>query len=102
MPPVINPDLCIRCDRCVDICTEDVFYSSTKNELPLITYPRECVHFNGCVDVCPVPGAIWLRIPMPAQLVYKVGLNARRDDGEGSPTRLDDNALSADQRGAEN
>ncbi len=71
MPPVIDPHLCIHCDRCVNICTEDVFFGSKKHELPAITYPRECVHFNGCVDVCPVPGAIWLRIPLPALLVYR-------------------------------
>jgi NAD-dependent dihydropyrimidine dehydrogenase PreA subunit len=101
MPPVINPDLCIRCDRCVNICTEDVFFGSTKNELPLIAYPRECVHFSGCVDACPVPGAIWLRIPLPAQLVYKVGLHPRLVDQEGSPSPLDD-VLTSDRERVEN
>jgi adenylylsulfate reductase, subunit B len=71
MPPIINPDLCIKCDRCVNICTEDVFFGSKKHETPVIKYPRECVHFNGCVDVCPVPGAIWLRYPMPSMIVYR-------------------------------
>ena len=71
MPPVIDPNKCIACGKCVDICTEDVFFGSKKDEVPTVTYPRECVHFSGCVYECPVPGAIRLRIPLPLLLVYK-------------------------------
>ena len=71
MPPVIVSEDCIRCNKCVEICSEDVFYGSKKGEVPKVTYPKECVHFNGCVSVCPVPGAIRLRIPLPMQLVYR-------------------------------
>ena len=71
MPPIIDADKCIACGKCVDICTEDVFYGSKKGQVPTITYPRECVHFSGCVYECPVPGAIRLRIPLPVLLVYK-------------------------------
>jgi NAD-dependent dihydropyrimidine dehydrogenase PreA subunit len=71
MPPVINPEKCIKCSKCVEICSDDVFYGSKKGEVPTVTYPKECVHFNGCVSVCPVPGAIRLRIPLPIQLVYR-------------------------------
>lgn len=71
MPPVIVAENCIKCNRCVEICSEDVFFGSKKGEVPHVTYPKECVHFNGCVSVCPVPGAIHLRIPLPIQLVYK-------------------------------
>jgi NAD-dependent dihydropyrimidine dehydrogenase PreA subunit len=71
MPPVINEEECIKCYKCVDICSEDVFFGSKKREVPVVRYPRECTHFNGCVSVCPVPGAISLRIPLPVQLVHK-------------------------------
>jgi len=71
MPPEIDPEKCVRCGKCVDICTEDVFFGSKDGEIPTVTFPRECVHFNGCVDVCPVPGAVKLRIPLPVLLVYK-------------------------------
>jgi adenylylsulfate reductase subunit B len=70
MPPVIDVDKCTRCGKCVDICTEDVFYGSKEGEIPIITYPKECSHFSGCVYECPV-GAISLRIPLPVLLVYK-------------------------------
>lgn len=71
MPPVIDSENCIKCNKCVEICSEDVFFGSVKGSVPKVTYPRECVHFNGCVSVCPVKGAIRLRIPLPIQLVYK-------------------------------
>ena len=71
MPPVIVSGNCTRCYKCVEICSEDVFYGSKKGEVPKVTYPKECVHFNGCVSVCPAPGAIRLRIPLPMQLVYR-------------------------------
>ena len=71
MPPIIDANKCTACGRCVDICTEDVFYGSKEGEIPIIAYPKECVHFNCCVFECPVPGAIRLRIPLPMMLVYK-------------------------------
>jgi NAD-dependent dihydropyrimidine dehydrogenase PreA subunit len=78
MPPIIEAEKCIKCGKCVDICSEDVFYGSKTGEIPTVTYPKECVHFNGCVSVCPVQGAIRLRIPLPIQLVFKEkGGNAR-------------------------
>ena len=71
MPPVIDRDKCIRCGKCVDTCTEDVFFESKKKQFPQVTYPEECVYCNGCVEECPVEGAIHLRIPLPMMLLYK-------------------------------
>jgi adenylylsulfate reductase subunit B len=70
MPPVIDKDKCTRCGICVDMCSEDVFYGSKEGEVPVIAYPKECVHMNCCVAECPA-GAISLRIPLPAMVVYK-------------------------------
>jgi adenylylsulfate reductase subunit B len=70
MPPVIDPDKCIKCGKCVDLCSEDVYYGSEKGEIPIVTYPKECTHFSGCVYICPTR-AITLRIPLPMMLVYK-------------------------------
>jgi adenylylsulfate reductase, subunit B len=71
MPPVIDTDKCIRCGKCVDTCTEDVFFESQKKQFPQVTYPEECVYCNGCIEECPVEGAIRLRIPLPMMLLYK-------------------------------
>jgi adenylylsulfate reductase subunit B len=70
MPPVIDHEKCTKCGKCVDICTEDVFFGSKDGEVPSVTYPKECIHFSGCVYECPV-GAITLRIPLPMMLVHK-------------------------------
>jgi adenylylsulfate reductase subunit B len=70
MPPIIDPEKCIGCGKCVEICTEDVYYGSQEGEVPTVTYPKECSHFAGCVHACPTQ-AITLRIPLPMLLVYK-------------------------------
>lgn len=71
MPPVIEEGKCIRCGKCVDICSEDVFFGSKKGEIPLVSYPEECWHCNACVLDCAVQGAISLRIPLPMMIVYR-------------------------------
>jgi adenylylsulfate reductase subunit B len=70
MPPVIDHEKCTKCGKCVDICTEDVFFGSKEGQFPSVTYPKECIHFSGCVYECPVK-AITLRIPLPMMLVRK-------------------------------
>ena len=71
MPPVINPDKCIKCGNCAEICAEDVFFGSKKREFPVVTYPEMCIYCNCCVDDCPVKGAITLRIPANLMIVHK-------------------------------
>ena len=71
MPPVIDPNKCVRCGKCVDTCPEDVYFGSKKQQVPEVTYPQECAYCNGCVEECPVEGTITLRIPLPMMLLYK-------------------------------
>lgn len=71
MPPVIEKEKCIQCGKCVDICTEDVFFGSEEKKMPVVAYPEECWHCNACVDTCPEKGAIRLRIPLPMMICYK-------------------------------
>jgi adenylylsulfate reductase subunit B len=71
MPPVVDRDKCICCGKCVDICSEDVFFGSITSDTPSVTYPDECWHCYACVLDCPVEGAIKLRIPLPMMLLYK-------------------------------
>ncbi len=71
MPPVINEEKCIVCGKCAEICPQDVFFSSEKKKIPVITYPEECWHCGACILDCPVEGAIKLRIPLPLMICYK-------------------------------
>lgn len=71
MPPIVDPTKCKACGRCVDICSEDVFYGSKKKEIPVVRYPEECWHCHACVLECPVEGAIRIRVPLPMLICYK-------------------------------
>jgi len=71
MPPIINMEKCKKCGTCVDICSEDVFFSSREKEFPVVSYPDDCWHCNACVMECPIEGAISLRIPLPMMILYK-------------------------------
>lgn len=68
MPPVIDPERCVHCGMCMEICPEDVFGESRKS-VPKITYGEECWHCGACVLDCPSQ-AITLYIPLPMR-VYK-------------------------------
>ena len=71
MPPIIDEQNCSGCGTCVDVCPMDVFFGSEGKEIPIVSYPEECWHCNSCVLECPVEGAITLRIPLPAMVLYK-------------------------------
>lgn len=71
MPPIINKVKCIACGRCVDVCPLDVFWGSEKKKIPVISFPEECWHCSACVQECPEEGAVRLRIPLPAMVLYK-------------------------------
>jgi adenylylsulfate reductase subunit B len=71
MPPVIEKEKSIGCGKCVDICTEDVFFGSEEKKIPVVSYPEECWHCNACVESCPEQGSIRLRIPMPMMVCYR-------------------------------
>jgi len=71
MPPIINKEKCIKCGKCADVCSEDVFYGTEKTGFPSVTYPEECWHCSACQQECPVDGAIRIRVPLSMMIVYK-------------------------------
>ena len=71
MPPIIDDEKCTACGTCVDMCPQDVFFGSGEGEIPVVAYPEECWHCDACVLECPVEGAVSLRIPLPAMILYK-------------------------------
>ena len=71
MPPILDEDECTACGNCVDVCPQDVFFDSMAGEVAVITYPEECWHCDACFLNCPVEGALRLRIPLTAMILYK-------------------------------
>ena len=60
-PVAFDPDLCIGCNVCVDVCQVDIMLPNPEEGLPpLVAYPGECWYDGSCVAACPVPGAITL------------------------------------------
>lgn len=68
MPPIINYDLCNKCNLCVKICPMDVMQTD-EDKKPVAMYPDECWHCNACSLDCPQK-AITLRYPLPHMLLY--------------------------------
>jgi len=61
IPITFDSDICIKCNRCVDICQVDVFIPNPeKDKPPIVLYPGECWYCGCCVMECPEPGAIRL------------------------------------------
>jgi len=71
MPPVIDKNNCKKCGVCVEICSEDVFFGSTKGNYPVVAYPEACWYCNSCVKSCQFEGAIKLRIPLNLMIAHK-------------------------------
>ena len=65
VPVSFDPDLCIGCDICVDVCQVDIMIPNPEAGLPpVVAFPAECWYDGSCVAACPVPGAIFLnRMP---------------------------------------
>jgi len=68
-PPIIDPVLCKGCNRCVDLCPEDVLEaSSEKDGTPVVRYPDECWHCGVCMIECPEKAITKFHIPLPMRI----------------------------------
>jgi len=71
-PITFNPDICIGCNKCIDICQVDVFIPNPeKGKFPIVLYPGECWYCGCCVAECPKPGAIKLNVPLMNRVHWK-------------------------------
>ena len=71
-PITFDPDLCLRCNKCVDACVMDVFIPSPgKKGIPILLHPDECWYCGCCVMECPVDGAITLNYPLMWRVPWK-------------------------------
>lgn len=76
IPSSINPlafckQICIGCNRCVNICQVDILIpNSESGKPPIVLYPGECYYCGSCVMACPREGAIKLRHPLMNQAKF--------------------------------
>jgi len=50
--PIIDEELCINCNTCVDFCNPRVFEEG--EDFPQVVRPENCVEFcRGCAKICP-------------------------------------------------
>lgn len=60
-PVTFDPDLCIGCNLCVEVCQVDIMLPGPEaGSPPVVAFPDECWYDGSCVAACPVPGAILL------------------------------------------
>ena len=60
-PLTFDPDICIGCNICVDVCQVDILLPNPEvGEPPIVAFPGECWYDGSCVSACPEPGAITL------------------------------------------
>ena len=60
-PLTFDPEICIGCNICVDVCQVDIMVPNPEvGEPPIVVYPGECWYDGSCVSSCPEPGAITL------------------------------------------
>lgn len=78
IPLSFDPDVCIGCNICVDVCQVDVMLPNVEEgSPPVVAYPEECWYDGSCVAACPVPGAISLKRMPKDRVRYR-----RKDTGE--------------------
>jgi len=71
-PITFNPDICIGCNKCMEVCQVDIFIPNVeKKKPPLVLFPAECWYCGCCVNECPKPGAIKLNPPLMNRVYWK-------------------------------
>jgi len=60
-PIIFNDDICIGCNKCMEVCQVDIYIPNPEDgKPPIVIFPGECWYCGCCVGECPKPGAIKL------------------------------------------
>ena len=55
MPVIHDPEVCIGCNTCVDVCHQGIMVPNPeKGKPPIIVWPEECWPCGLCVQFCPL------------------------------------------------
>lgn len=73
----IDPDLCVGCNSCVNICRiQTLLPNPERGKPPIVAYPDECWYCACCVEACP-RGALEMHLPINQRIFFK-----RKETGE--------------------
>lgn len=79
-PITFNPNICVGCNKCIEVCQVDILIPNPEEgKPPIVLYPGECWYGGCCVAECPKPGAIKLNLLLMNQVHWK-----RKNIGEQS------------------
>jgi NAD-dependent dihydropyrimidine dehydrogenase PreA subunit len=73
-PVIRNPEACIGCNTCVNVCQIDVYIPNpVKGKPPITLHPDECWYCGCCVNECPQlsKGAIKFNFPLQQRVHFK-------------------------------
>ena len=60
-PIIFDTDICIGCNKCMEVCQVDIYIPNPEDgKPPILVFPGECWYCGCCVEECPKPGAIKL------------------------------------------
>ena len=67
----IDPDLCIGCNACANICrVQAIMPNPEKGQPPVVGYPDECWYCACCVEACRT-GALRMNLPINQRIFFK-------------------------------
>lgn len=73
----IDPDICVGCNACADICrVQTIMPNPVPGEPPIVAYPDECWYCSCCLEVCRT-GALHMNFPINQRILFK-----RKETGE--------------------
>lgn len=71
-PVIFDPDVCLGCNSCIEICQMDVMLPNPESGgPPIIMYPDECWYCGDCVSECPEEAAIKFNQPLLQRVNWK-------------------------------
>ena len=77
-PVFIDPEKCVACNACVEVCPVDVYIPDTeKGSPPIVLHPDECWYCGSCVNACNYPGAITFNWPVQQRGSWKDKVNGQ-------------------------